>query len=90
MSLDRSLGWGLLLAFLATVLTLVGFLAGVKVNVPGVIEISSSSSNGGATAELNLLAPLALAVVLGLVIWSAYRVRSSREDRDGSPRNRLR
>lgn len=82
MSLDRSLGWGLLLAVVATAVTLVGFIVGAKVNVPGVIEMSASSSAGGATAELyiNLLAPLALAVVLGLLIWSTSRFRRSRED----------
>lgn len=42
----------------------------------------SSSSGGAPTTEFffNPLAPLALALILGLVIWSVSRARSSRED----------
>jgi hypothetical protein len=83
MSLNRSLGWGLALALVATVLTLlVGFVAGADLKIPGILEMSSSSANDRPATEFffNPLAPLALAVILGLIIWSAARARSSRED----------
>jgi len=82
MSLNRSLGWGLVLALVVTVATLItGFIIGADFNIPGVVEMSSSSDDRPATEFFfNPLAPLALAVVLGLVIWSASRARASRED----------
>lgn len=83
MSLNRSLGWGLVLALSLTVVTLlVGFVAGASFKIPGVVEMSSSSPDDRPTSEFffNPLAPVALAVVLGLIIWSTGRARASRED----------
>jgi len=82
MSLNRSLGWGLALALAVTVATLlVGFVAGADFKIPGVVEMSSSTSDGKPASEFffNPLAPLALAVVLGLIIWRAGRARGSHE-----------
>lgn len=83
MSLRRSLGWGLVLTLVATVVTVVtGFVAGAGFSVPGVAEMSSSSSGAPATELffVNPLAPLALAGLLGLVIWSVSRARGSQAD----------
>lgn len=83
MTLNRSLGWGFVLAFVATVATIVvGFIAEARLDVPGIVEISSTSSAGKPATEFffNPLAPIALAVVLGLIIWSVGRARSTRGD----------
>ena len=83
MTLNRSLGWGLVLAIAATVILLVvGFIAGAGFEVPGVMEMSSSTSGGGQTTEFffNPLATLLLAVLIGFGIWAVSRARSSRED----------
>jgi len=83
MSLSRSLGWGLLLTLVAILATAsVGFVAGTDVSIPGIVEMSSSSPGERPATEafFNPLALLALVVVLGLVIRSAARAHSSRED----------
>jgi amino acid permease len=82
MSFNRSLGWGLVLALAATVVVLVvGFIVGAGFNIPGVMEMSSSSSGGEQTTEFyfNPLAPLLLAIIIGLVIWAVSRARDSSE-----------
>ena len=81
MSLNRSMGWGLVLALVVTVVTLVtGFIAGAGFEIPGVMEMESSSSGGGQTTEFffNPLATVFVAVIIGLVIWSVTRARGSR------------
>jgi hypothetical protein len=83
MTFNRAMGWGLLLAFLTTVAILVvGFIAGAGFRIPGVMELSSSSSGGKPSTEFtfNPLAPIVLALVFGLLIWSLSHARSSRED----------
>jgi hypothetical protein len=83
MTLNRSLGWGLVLAVAATVVVLViGFIAGAGFEIPGVVEMSSSSSGGEKTTEFyfNPLAPLLLAVVLGLAIYAIGRAKDPRRD----------
>jgi hypothetical protein len=82
MTLNRSLGWGLVLAIAATVVVLVvGFIVGAGFEIPGVVEMSSSSSGGEQTTEFyfNPLAPLLLAVILGLTIYAVGRARDSHD-----------
>jgi hypothetical protein len=81
MSLNRSMAWGFVLALGATVITLVvGFIAGAGFSIPGVVEMSSSTAGGGQSTSFsfNPLAPLLLAVLLGLLIWSVSRARDTR------------
>jgi amino acid permease len=83
MTFNRSLGWGFVLALAITAVTLiVGFMVGGGFEIPGVVEMSSSSGGGRQETEFffNPLAPLLLAVILGLGIWAVGRARSSHED----------
>ena len=73
MSFKRALAWGLAVAFVATAgVLLVGFLGRLTINLPGFVEVSSSTEGAPQTElQFNPLAPLLLAIVLAVVIWLA-------------------
>jgi hypothetical protein len=80
MTFMKALGWGVAAALVATAgVLLVGFLGGVTIDLPGVVELTSSSE-GAPQAELrfNPLAPLLLAIVLAAIIWLVGRLTGKR------------
>lgn len=82
LTLARAMGVGFAVAVVLTALVLVfSFVRGADANIPGVLEIDSHSVDGKPTTDFffNPLAPIALALLIGLVLWLAARLRRPRD-----------
>lgn len=78
MSFGKALAWGLALSLVATVaLLVVGFVGGVSLSVPGVVELSSAN-DGAPQSEMsfNPLAVVLLALVVASMLWGLGKVRA--------------
>jgi uncharacterized membrane protein HdeD (DUF308 family) len=78
----KAVGIGFIVATAVTAATLaVTFVRGADARIPGVLEIDSRVADGKPTTEFffNPLAPLALAILIGLLLWLAARLSQRRE-----------
>jgi hypothetical protein len=82
MTLGKAMGIGFTVAVVLTAVAIAfSFVQGADANIPGVLEIDSTTVNGKPNTEFffNPLVPIGLALLIGLVLWLPARLRGGRD-----------